>query len=138
MQPKKVAFFNTDLTRLFISILKITGAVLSVILLILLIRQGIECVKVPFFKYNGPFEGQELIAAVRIIEQKPLYPDFTYHDLYYMYGPLLPVMYAAVMKFFGTKLIVLKIAAFMACMLVVGGVACGSYRLTGDAVHLRP
>jgi len=130
MPQKKSAFSKTNISRLFISIFKNAAAILSVILLLLLIRQGMECVRVPFFKYNGPFEGQELIAAVRIMEQKTLYPDYADHDLYYMYGPLLPVLYATVMKFFGARLMVLKIAAFMACLLVVGGVARGSYRLT--------
>ena len=130
MQENKAAFLKTDISQLLATVLKTAAAILSVILLLLLLRQGVECVRVPFFKYNGPFEGQELIAAVRIMEQKTLYPDYAYHGLYYMYGPLLPVLYAALMKFFGARLIVMKLAAFAACLLVVGGVAQGAYRLT--------
>lgn len=103
---------------------------LSVICVLLLLAEGIRCVWDPFFTGDGKWQGTQFIAAVRVLEGKPLYPDYAEHGSYHPYSPLVPVLHAFAMGIFGASLIVPKLVAFLACLLALTGVFMNVHLLT--------
>ncbi|MBN1343399.1 MAG: hypothetical protein JXQ73_12000 [Phycisphaerae bacterium] len=116
-----IAIVNPLLKYLLIAI---TAAVI-----VLLLWEGILAVKSPCFQTDDEWQGAQFIAGLRLLQHEPIYADFHEAGAYSVRGPLVPVLLAAAMWLFGIKLVVVKILAFVACLVALVAVAVGGRRL---------
>jgi hypothetical protein len=99
-------------------------------LLLLVFADGARCLADPFFRYNEEYQGFEFMAAAMLLDGKPLYPDWNHSPANYVYGPLLPVLFAGAMRVFGLSLMAPKAVAFVFFLLALLGVVWSAWDLT--------
>ena len=76
----------------------------------------------PGFPYEGPWQGLHVIAAARILEGLPLYPDPFVAGSYYVYTPALPWIHAGFLLVLGKSILAMKLSALMFCLANIAGI----------------
>ena len=59
---------------------------LSAVILLAFVIEAVQYLVFPGFPYEGPWQGMHVIAAARILEGLPLYPDPLVEASYYVYA----------------------------------------------------
>jgi len=103
---------------------------LAVLAIVLLFCDGVRSLNDPFFSRNECWQGLQLIAATRVLEGVPLYPDVRTEASYYSYSPGVPILHAAILALFGKGVLAPKILSLLFCGLSLAGVATAAYGLT--------
>ncbi len=103
---------------------------LAALAIVLLLCDGALSLRDPFFFRNERWQGFQIVAAARILEHQPLYPDVRTDASYYIYTPGVPILHAATLALFGKGLLAPKALSFLLCGVSLVGVAVGAYGLT--------
>ena len=119
---------------LFSKVVLIILIVLVCVSLIIALVTGIIICSVPVFTYNSEWEGPQFLAAVRLLEGQPLYPNHEIYGDITHYPPLTVIVFSLGMKLFGKTVLVPKIMAFSALILSFIGIVRITYLFTNSQI----
>lgn len=113
--------------------LKAAVVLLSAAYFVYLAGEFVTSFQSPLFIYSDDeWQGVQITAAARVLDGKPLYPDFASEGGYYVYAPLTPLLTALGFKVFGVSVAVVKVLALAAFLFALAGVAWASYGLSAS------
>lgn len=103
---------------------------LTIVCLIAFTAESAQLISFSGFLFEGAWQGLHIIAAARILEGLPLYPDPVQGASYYVYAPALPWIHAGFLALMGKSILTMKVSALFFCAATLMGIAVLS-RLLG-------